>query len=77
MPKFPSHEFELDYNILKKIGLPVEEMQIDLSDKTKSLIKLLEEAMKNERICRYTGDEYRLPFFRFYTMEEENEQKEP
>lgn len=75
--KFPSHEFEIDYNILKKIGLPVEEMMIDLSDKTKSLVKLLEEAMKNDRICRYTGDEYRLPFFRFYNIEEENEQKEP
>lgn len=69
--KFPSHEFELDFNILKKIGLPVEEMPVDLSDKTKSLIKLLEEAMKNEKICKYVGDEYRLPYFRFYNNEED------
>lgn len=69
--KFPSHEFEVDYNIAKRIGLIVENMSIDLSDKTKSLIKLLEEAMQNDLICRYIGDEYRLPFFRLYNIGEE------
>ncbi len=64
--KFPSHEFEIDYNIAKRVGLSVEEMSIDLSDRTKLLIKLLEEAIKNEKICRYVGDEYRLPYFRLY-----------
>lgn len=68
--KFPSHEFEVDYNIAKKIGLLVEEMPIDLSEQTKSLIKLLEEATRAERICRYVGNDYRLPYFRLYTLDE-------
>lgn len=69
--KFPSHEFEIDYNIAKRLKLAVENMTIDLSDKTKSLIKLLEEAMGNGLICRYMGDGYRLPFFRLYNIREE------
>ncbi len=69
--KFPSHEFEIDYNIAKRLKLVVENMPIDLSDKTKSLIKLLEEAMENGLICRYMGNRYRLPFFRLYNIREE------
>ncbi len=69
--KFPSHEFEVDYNIGKKIGLIIEKMPIDLSDKTKLLIKSLEDAMRCERICRYIGDDYRLPYFRLYNNMEE------
>jgi len=68
--KFPSHAFDIDYNIAKRIGLIVENMPIDLSDKTKSLVELLEEAVIDGRICRYIGDGYRLPFFRLYNMEE-------
>lgn len=69
--KFPSHEFDIDYNIGKRIGLIVENMSIDLSDKTKSLIKLLEDALRDGRICRYVGDGYRLPYFRLYNIREE------
>lgn len=68
--KFPSHSFDIDYNIAKRIGLIVENMPVYLSDKTKSLVKLLEDAELNDRICAYMGDGYRLPFFRLYNMEE-------
>lgn len=68
--KFPSHSFDIDYNIAKRIGLIVENMSVDLSDKTKSLVKLLEDAELNDLICIYMGDGYRLPFFRLYNMEE-------
>jgi len=69
--KFPSHEFDIDYHIAKRIGLVVENMSIDLSDKTKSLIELLEGATLDGRICRYMGNGYRLPFFRLYNIREE------
>lgn len=68
--KFPSHSFDIDYNIAKIIGLVVENMPIDLSDKTKSLVELLEEAVLNNQICAYIGNGYRLPFFRLYDIEE-------
>lgn len=68
--KFPSHAFDIDYNIAKRIGLIVENMPIYLSDKTKSLVELLGEAELNDRICRYIGNGYRAPFFRLYNMEE-------
>ena len=68
--KFPSHQFEIDYHIANKIGLVVDEMPTELSDKTKSLIKLLELAKKDEKICKYVGDEYMLPYFRVYDSEE-------
>lgn len=69
--KFPSHEFDIDYNIAKRIGLVIENMPVDLSSKTKSLVELLEEAVLDGRICRYIGDGYRLPFFRLYNIREE------
>lgn len=69
--KFPSHAFDIDYNIAKRIGLIVENMSVDLSDKTKSLVELLEEAVLNNQICAYIGNGYRLPFFRLYNIREE------
>jgi hypothetical protein len=69
--KFPSHSFDIDYNIAKRIGLIVENMPVDLSDKTKSLIKLLEDAVLNDQICTYIGNGYRLPFFRLYNIRDE------
>ncbi len=69
--KFPSHSFDIDYNIAKRIGLIVENMSVGLSDKTKSLVRLLEEAELNDQICRYIGNGYRAPFFRLYNIREE------
>lgn len=66
----PSHEFEIDYNIAKKLNLNVECMQKDLSDKTKKLIKCLEIATQAGEICKSIDDYYRMPFIRLYTKGE-------
>jgi hypothetical protein len=62
----PSHEFEIDYNIAKKLNLNVERMPKDLSDKTKKLIKCLEIAMQAGEICMSTDEFYRQPYIRLY-----------
>ncbi len=66
----PSHEFEIDYNIAKRINLNVERMPKDLSDKTKKLIKNLEMATLSGEICMSIMGYYRIPFIRLYTRGE-------
>jgi hypothetical protein len=71
--RFPSHNFVLDYHMaLTYLELPVKEMKDAESDKTKSLVNLLDELTRQGIICKDIGvDEHgetlKSPFFRLYT----------
>lgn len=74
--QFPSHNFVLDFHMAQNIGLPVREMNEDESDKTKSLVLLLDELTRQEVICRdigidSEGETLKSPFFRLYLIEGE------
>lgn len=71
--RFPSHNFVLDYhNALTYLQLPVKEMKDAESDKTKSLVNLLDDLVRQGIICKDIGEDrygetLKSPFFRLYT----------
>lgn len=72
LSKFPSHNFVLDYHMSVLMGLPVKEMNEEESDKTKALVNLLDDLVKQDIICRdigisEEGETLKSPFFRLYT----------
>lgn len=66
LSEYPTHDFRMDYHICKKIGLLVEEMSVDESDKTRELLNALNQVARQDIICRVIGDGYKAPFIRLY-----------
>jgi hypothetical protein len=69
---FPSHDFVLDYHMASLLELPVKEMNEEESDKTKSLVNLLDDLVRQGIICRDIGEDeegetLKSPFFRLYS----------
>jgi len=69
---YPSHDFILDYHMASVLELPVIEMREEESEKTKSLVNLLDTLTEQGIICRDLGQDeegetLKSPFFRLYT----------
>lgn len=64
--EYPSHSFVMDYHLCEELGLPVEEMSEEESDKSKELIKQLDDLTDLGHICKNINKEYKIPFFRLY-----------
>jgi hypothetical protein len=50
--EMPSHNFDMDYHILREMNLPVEEMDEHESDLTKGLVHSLDDLTKAQIICK-------------------------
>jgi hypothetical protein len=62
----PAHSFHIDYHLGIKIGLELEEMLTEESDKTKKIIHQLNELTRNGDICENLTDSLKMPFIKFY-----------
>ena len=70
--EFPSHSYILDYHMSALIKLPVTEMNEEESEKTKALVNLLDDLVRQDIVCRDIGvsdegETLKSPFFRLYT----------
>lgn len=65
--EYPAHSFCMDYHICSKLGLPVEEMNVAISDATKKMITLLRQLAAASVICRDVSESYKSPFVKLYT----------
>jgi hypothetical protein len=63
----PAHEFPMDYHICRDVGLNVREMDEDLSDATRDLIRTMDRLAHQRLICLpiHPGAP-RLPHFQFF-----------
>jgi len=66
--EMPSHNFSMDFHICQEMSLPVEEMADDESDMTKQLVYELTNAAQDGIICREVANNYKLPYFRLYSV---------
>jgi hypothetical protein len=64
--EYPTHDFHMDFHICRKLGLPVQEMAVEESDKSKKLVSILKQLTVSEIICRTIRDAYKAPFIRLY-----------
>lgn len=64
--EYPTHDFHMDFHICRKLGLPVQEMKVEESDKSKKLISILKQLTSLGIICRTIRDAYKAPFIRLY-----------
>jgi len=64
--EYPTHDFHMDFHICRKLGLPVQEMTVEESDKTKKIVSALKQLTLSGIICRTIRDAYKAPFIRLY-----------
>lgn len=64
--EYPTHDFHMDFHISRKLGLPVQEMTVVESDKSKNIVSALRQLTILGIICRTIGDAYKAPFIRLY-----------
>jgi hypothetical protein len=63
----PSHNTVVDYEIAKELQLPVDKMELTLSDVTKELIEKLSETAEKFEVCELMADgKTRNLFVRYY-----------
>lgn len=60
---FPTHEFEIDYNIAKDLRLHVSKLSTTESNLAESIIDILNVETENGNICRYLGEDLRMPYY--------------
>ncbi|MFQ5950865.1 MAG: hypothetical protein ACE5KH_02135 [Candidatus Geothermarchaeales archaeon] len=63
----PTHDFEMDFHICKKLGLPVQRMDLDEFQKTRAVTMELKTLTEEGVVCRDIEDDYKMPFIRLYT----------
>ena len=66
----PAHSFHVDYHLGIKMGLELEEMPTEESDKTKKIIDQLDELARRGDICENLSDSVKMPFIKFYPFVE-------
>ncbi len=72
----PTHDFEIDYNIAKKVlGLSVEQMEGNLYKLTRHLISMCDKAKGLGLICSFTSSKDRKPYFEVFLPNAETEEK--
>jgi len=64
--EYPSHSFCMDFHISSKVGLPVEEMDVAMSDMTKNFVSLLKQLTFAGIICKDISGSYKAPFIKLY-----------
>jgi len=62
----PAHEFEIDFNLARKMNMPVELMSMKLTELTNNIIENLKKLEINGNICPYVGRNNRIPFIKIY-----------
>jgi len=67
--EYPTHDFHMDFHICRKLGLPVQEMAVEESDKAKKIVSALRQLTVSGIICKTIRDTYKAPFIRLYVGE--------
>lgn len=68
----PSHQFDIDYNLARKMKIPIKLMNMGEAEMAKNLLYELRKLEIGEKICKCIRSDYRIPFFRLYKYEDIN-----
>jgi hypothetical protein len=66
---FPSHDYAMDYNTCKSLGLKAEKMNDEINEVCREIINMLDKAVENGVICKEVkreGEGHIEPFIRLF-----------